>query len=72
VAPFVKTSTSRFGIGPSDYAMTAYDGTLVILDAIRRVAPTGQPVTRALERDATPNASAKTLQRRVSFDTKAT
>ena len=69
VAPFVKTYTDRFAIGPSDYAITAYDGTLVILDAIRRVAGTSRPVTRDAVRDAIQNASVKTLQGTISFDT---
>lgn len=68
VASFVKTYTSRFGLGPSDYAITAYDGTLVILDAIRRVAAARQPVTRTSVRDAIQNTGLKTLQGTISFD----
>ena len=46
-ADFVKAYSARFGIGPDDYTITAYDGTLVIIDAVKRVAATGKPVTRS-------------------------
>jgi branched-chain amino acid transport system substrate-binding protein len=41
---------------------------LVVIDAIERVANSGQPVTRANVRDAMTTAKVKTLQGTVSFD----
>jgi len=67
-AQFVKTYTERFGVAPEDYSITAYDGTLVIIDAVKRVAASGKPVTRAAVRDAIQTAKVPTIQGTVSFD----
>jgi branched-chain amino acid transport system substrate-binding protein len=67
-AEFVKTFTARFGVAPEDYSITAYDGTLVIIDAVKRVASSGKPVTRSLVRDAIQTAKVETIQGVVSFD----
>jgi branched-chain amino acid transport system substrate-binding protein len=67
-ADFVKAYSARFGMGPDDYTITAYDGTLVIIDAVKRVAATGKPVTRSLVRDAIQTAKTSTIQGIVSFD----
>ncbi len=67
LTPFVKHFTETYGRPPADYSITAYDGTLVIIDAIERVAKAG-PVTRAAVRDAIQSAKVKTLQGEVSFD----
>jgi branched-chain amino acid transport system substrate-binding protein len=67
-ADFVKEFTARFGVAPADYSITAYDGTLVIIDAVKRVAATGKPVTRSLVRDAIQSAKVPTIQGTVSFD----
>jgi branched-chain amino acid transport system substrate-binding protein len=67
-ADFVKEFTARFGVAPEDYSITAYDGTLVIIDAVKRVAATGKPVTRSLVRDAIQSAKVPTIQGTVSFD----
>ncbi|HUB10906.1 MAG TPA: branched-chain amino acid ABC transporter substrate-binding protein [Acetobacteraceae bacterium] len=67
-AEFVKTYTARFGVAPEDYSITAYDGTLVIVDAVKRVAASGKPVTRAAVRDAIQTAKVPTIQGIVSFD----
>ena len=37
---------------PENYSITAYDAALVILDAVKRVAASGKPVTREAVRDA--------------------
>ena len=39
-------------IAPDDYTITAYDASLVIIDAVKRVAASGKPVTRESVRDA--------------------
>lgn len=68
VQPWIKRFTEKYGVGPSSYAFTAYDATLVALDAIKRVAESGAPVTRSAVRDAIQTARVETLQGLVSFD----
>ncbi len=67
-AQFVKAYTGRWGIAPGDYEITAYDATLVIIDAVKRVAASGKPVTRAAVRDAIQTAKVPTIQGVVQFD----
>ena len=67
-AKFVKDYSARFGIAPTDYAITAYDATLVIIDSVKRVAATGKQVTRSAVRDAIQTAKVPTIQGTVSFD----
>ena len=67
-AEFVKAYSGRFGVSPEDYSVTAYDAALVIIDAVRRVAATGKPVTRDAVRDAIQTAKVPTIQGTVSFD----
>src|SRR5215469_12484841 len=47
---------------PDDYTITAYDASLVIIDAIKRVAASGKPVTRESVRDAIQTAKVPTIQ----------
>lgn len=68
VQPWIKRYTEKYGLGPSSYAITAYDAMLVALEGIRRVAETGAPVTRSAVRDAIQAAHSETLQGTVSFD----
>ncbi len=58
----------KFKVNSDDYALTAYDAALVILDAIKRVAASGQPVNRNTVRDAVQTTKLKTLQGEVAFD----
>jgi branched-chain amino acid transport system substrate-binding protein len=67
-AQFVKAYTGEWGYGPSDYEITAYDATLVIIDAVKRVAASGKPVTRAAVRDAIQNAKVPSIQGVIQFD----
>jgi branched-chain amino acid transport system substrate-binding protein len=67
-ADFVKEFTARFGVAPEDYSITAYDGTLVIIDAVKRVAASGKPVDRHSVRDAIQSGKVPTIQGIVSFD----
>jgi hypothetical protein len=53
---------------PDDYSITAYDGTLVVLDAIKRVAEIGKEINRSNVRDAMQATKLTTLQGEVSFD----
>src|SRR5580704_2367089 len=68
VQPWIKRFTEKYGVGPSSYAFTAYDAMLVALDAIKRVAESGAPVTRSAVRDAIQTAHVETLQGLISFD----
>jgi branched-chain amino acid transport system substrate-binding protein len=68
VEPWIKVYQARYGHGPTSYSFTAYDGMLIIFDAIKRVAEAGLPVTRDTVRDAIQSANVKTLQGTVSFD----
>ena len=67
-AGWVKRFHERFKTLPDDYSITAYDGTLVILDAIKRVAESGKEINRSNVRDAVQSAKLKTLQGEISFD----
>ncbi len=67
-ADFVKKFKATYGKVPDDYSITAYDGALVVLDAIKRVADSGKPVNRDNVRDAMQSTNLKTLQGTVSFD----
>jgi branched-chain amino acid transport system substrate-binding protein len=68
LAEWVKGYTQKYAKIPDDYAITAYDGALVVLDAIKRVAESGKPVNRSNVRDAMQATNLKTLQGVVSFD----
>lgn len=65
---FVKKYQSTYKTVPDDYAITAYDGALVVLDAIKRVAASGKEVNRSNVRDAMQTTHLATLQGVVSFD----
>jgi branched-chain amino acid transport system substrate-binding protein len=67
-AEFVQAFKGRFGESPDDYTITAYDAALVIVDAVKRVAASGKPVTRDAVRDAIQTAKVPTIQGVVSFD----
>jgi branched-chain amino acid transport system substrate-binding protein len=67
-AQFVQAYTGQFNTAPDDYCITAYDAALVIVDAIKRVAATGKPVTRDAVRDAIQTAKVPSIQGVVSFD----
>ena len=67
-AAFVKTYMEKYKDEPSDYSITAYDGALVVLDAIKRVAESGKEINRSNVRDALQTSNLKTLQGVVAFD----
>jgi branched-chain amino acid transport system substrate-binding protein len=68
VQAWAKRFEAKFGHGPESYSVTAYDAVQVILDAVKRVAASGKPVTRTAVRDAIQNSHLNTLQGEVSFD----
>jgi branched-chain amino acid transport system substrate-binding protein len=67
-APFIEHFAKKYGKQPDNYSITAYDGALVILAAIKQVAGSGKEVTRDLVRDTIQESHVKTLQGEVSFD----
>src|SRR5215468_366968 len=68
VADWMTRYRERFKMAPNDYSITAYDGALVILDAIKRVVESGKEVNRTNVRDAMQTTKLKTLQGELSFD----
>jgi branched-chain amino acid transport system substrate-binding protein len=65
---FVDSYSKKYGSSPDDYTITAYDAALIIIDAVKRVAASGKPVTRDAVRDAIQTAKVPTIQGTVSFD----
>jgi branched-chain amino acid transport system substrate-binding protein len=65
---FVDAYFKKYDKAADDYAITAYDAALVMIDAIKRVAASGQPVTREAVRDAVQSSNVPTIQGVVSFD----
>jgi len=65
---FVDAYLRKYNMPADDYTITAYDATLVVLDAIKRVAASGKPVTRAAVRDAIQTAKVPTIQGIITFD----
>jgi branched-chain amino acid transport system substrate-binding protein len=67
-AQFIQAFKGKFNDSPDDYTITAYDASLVIIDAVKRVAASGKPVTRESVRDAIQTSKVPTIQGVVSFD----
>jgi branched-chain amino acid transport system substrate-binding protein len=67
-ADFVSHYKTKFGVPPDDYAITAYDGGLVIVDAVKRLAAEKKPINHSTVRDAIQAAKVPTIQGVVSFD----
>ncbi|HZS34409.1 MAG TPA: branched-chain amino acid ABC transporter substrate-binding protein [Methylomirabilota bacterium] len=68
-AEWINKFKSKYNREPQNYSITAYNGVLVIADAIDRVAKSGKPVTRSAVRDAMEKTSLKnTLQGTIEFD----
>lgn len=65
---FVDAFFRKYNMPADDYTITAYDAALVVIDAIRRVAATGKPVTRVAVRDAIQTAKVPTIQGLITFD----
>ncbi len=66
--PWVEKFKAAMKQNPADYSVTYYDATRVILDAIRRVAASGKPVTRDAVREAMLSTHLALPQGEVSFD----
>jgi branched-chain amino acid transport system substrate-binding protein len=65
---FVDAYFRKYNKTADDYTITSYDATLVVIDAIRRVAASGKPITRGAVRDAIQSAKVSTIQGVVQFD----
>ena len=68
VTAWVSAYASAFGEQPDDYAITAYDGVLVIIAALKKVIAAGQTPNRENVRAAIASSTVDTLQGPVSFD----
>lgn len=68
IANWLNEYKSAFNESPDDYAITAYDGVLVILAALKKVISEGKKPTREAVRAAIANSTVDTLQGAVSFD----
>jgi branched-chain amino acid transport system substrate-binding protein len=68
VTAWVSDYASAFGEQPDDYAITAYDGVLVIIAALKKVIAEGKTPNRENVRTAIANSTVDTLQGPVSFD----
>jgi branched-chain amino acid transport system substrate-binding protein len=67
-ADFVEHYKAKFGVGPDDYSICAYDAGLVIVDAVKRLAAEKKPVNHSTVRDAIQTAKVPTIQGVVAFD----
>ena len=65
---FVDAYFRKYGTPADDYTITAYDAALVVIDAVKRVAASGKPITREAVRDAIQTSKVPTIQGTVSFD----
>ena len=68
-AEWINSYKAKFKREPTNYSITAYNGVLVIADAIDRTVKANKPVNRTNVRDAIQAASLKgTLQGDIAFD----
>ena len=65
---FVDAYFRKYNKAADDYTITAYDAALVVIDAIKRVAASGKPVTREAVRDAIQTSKVQTIQGVITFD----
>lgn len=68
IANWLNDYKAKFNESPDDYAITAYDGVLVILAALKKVIAEGKTPSRENLRAAIASSTVDTLQGPVSFD----
>jgi len=59
---------AKYDLSPDDYTVTAYDATVVVIDAVKQLKDAGKPITREAVRDVIASGTFKTLQGSVAFD----
>jgi branched-chain amino acid transport system substrate-binding protein len=59
---------AKYGPAPTNYALTAYDGVLVIADVVTRLVNDGMEINRSNVRDYTQTTNLPTLQGVINFD----
>ncbi len=64
----IRAYKAKFGIGPDDYALTAYDAGLIIIGAVKTLIAEKKPINKATMRDAIAASKTPTLQGVVEFD----
>jgi branched-chain amino acid transport system substrate-binding protein len=65
---WIDSFVKRFNSQPSDYSVVAYDGGLVVVDAIKSVVASGKELNRSNVRDAIQQTKLVLLQGDVAFD----
>jgi branched-chain amino acid transport system substrate-binding protein len=65
---WVNKYKSKFKRDPTNYAITSYNGVLVIADAVERVAKSGKPVNRSTVREAIEKTKLNSLQGPIEYD----
>ncbi len=68
MAQWIADFKKKYNEAPEDYTITAYDAATIMIDAIKKVADTGKPVTREAVRDAIQSGKFSTLQGEISYD----
>ena len=68
MAAWIAAFKKKYNEAPEDYTITAYDAALIVIDAARKVAESGKPVTREAVRDAIQSGKFSTLQGEITYD----
>ncbi len=68
LAQWVKDYTDTYKKAPDDYAVCAYDATMALIAAVKKLEDAKKPVTRASVRAALAGVKVDTLQGEVAFD----
>ncbi len=64
----IRAYKSKFGMGPDDYALTAYDAGLIIIGAVKSLVAAKKPITKATMQEAIAVSKTPTIQGVVEFD----
>jgi branched-chain amino acid transport system substrate-binding protein len=68
IAAWSKRYSDQFKTQPDDYTVTCYDGALVIIAAVKKLADAGKKVTRDAVRDSIQSIKLDTMQGTIEFD----
>ncbi len=63
----IRAYTAKFGAGPDDYALTAFDAGLIIIGAVKSLVAAKKPITKATMQAAIAVSKTPTLQGVVAF-----